>query len=78
MLKIYTTFTLNIKCAMIYSLSMVLVFIFINSPSDRMVPRVKDNNPHGTQKTFSLDFDEEQAREGRQENFKISKLITFN
>ena len=43
-----------------------------------MVPRVKDNNPHGTQKTVSLDFDEEWAREGRQGNFKISKLITFN
>ena len=25
----------------------------------------------------SLDFDEEKAREGRQENFKISKRITF-
>ena len=24
-----------------------------------MVPRVKDNNPIGTQKTVSLDFDEE-------------------
>ena len=26
-----------------------------------MVPRVKDNNPFGTQKTVSLDFDEEKA-----------------
>ena len=43
-----------------------------------MVPRVKDNNPLGTQKTVSLDFDEEQAREGRQGNINISKLITFN
>ena len=43
-----------------------------------MVPRVKDNKPLGTQKTVSLDFDEEKAREGRQGNFKISKLITFN
>ena len=43
-----------------------------------MVLRVKDNNPLGTQKTVSLDFDEEYAREGREENFKISKLITFN
>ena len=38
----------------------------------------KDSNPLGTQKTVSLDFDEEQAREGRHGNFKISKLITFN
>ena len=43
-----------------------------------MVPRVKDNYPLGTQKTVSLDFDEEQAHEGRQGDFKISKLITFN
>ena len=43
-----------------------------------MVPRVKDNNPLGTQKIVSLDFDEEEARGGRQGNFKISKLITFN
>ena len=41
-----------------------------------MVPRVKDNNPHGTLKTSSLDFEEEyQAREGHRGNFKISKLI---
>ena len=39
--------------------------------------RVKDNNPLGAQKTVSLDFDEEFAREGRQGNFK-TKLITFN
>ena len=38
-----------------------------------MVPRVKDNNPLGTQKTVSPDFDEEKAREGRQRNFKTSK-----
>ena len=38
----------------------------------------KDSNPFGKQKTVSLDFDEEQAREGRHGNFKISKLITFN
>ena len=43
-----------------------------------MVPRVKDNNPLVTQKTVSLDFEEEKAREGRQGNFKISKLIIFN
>ena len=36
-----------------------------------MVPRVKDNNPHGTQKTVSLDFDEEYARDCRKGNFKI-------
>ena len=29
-----------------------------------MVPRVEDNNPFDTQKTMSLDFKEEQAREG--------------
>ena len=33
-----------------------------------MVLRVKNNNPLGTQKTISLDFDEECAREGRQGN----------
>ena len=42
-----------------------------------MVPRVKDNNPLGTQKTVSLDFEEE-ACEGRQGNFKISILIPLN
>ena len=44
----------------------------------KMVLRVKDSNPLGTQKTVSLDFDEEYARESRQGNFKISKLITYN
>ena len=34
-----------------------------------MVPRVKDNNHIGTQKTVSLDFVEKQAREGLQGNF---------
>ena len=42
-----------------------------------MVPRVQDNNPLGTQKTISVDFVEEQAREGRQGNFKISQMITI-
>ena len=42
-----------------------------------MVPRVKDN-PLSTQKTVSLDFYETQAREGRQGNFKMLNLITFN
>ena len=32
----------------------------------------------GTQKTISLDFDEEQAREGRQGNFRISQLFTVH
>ena len=36
--------------------------------SDRIL--VKDNSPLATQKTVSLDFDEEQAREVRQGNFK--------
>ena len=43
------------------------------------MPRLKDNNPLGTQKTVSLDFDKEWAREGRQGNFKsdhISLIIT--
>ena len=31
-----------------------------------------------SQKTVSLDFDEEKAHEGHQGNFKISKLVTFN
>ena len=41
-----------------------------------MVPRVKDNNPFGTRKTVSLDFDEEKARKGLQ-NFTTDyfKLI---
>ena len=43
-----------------------------------MVPHVKDNNPFAPQKTVSLDFDEEQAREGPQGKFKIFQLITFN
>ena len=43
-----------------------------------MVPCVKDNNPLGTQKTVSLDFEEEKAHEGHQGNFKISKLVTLN
>ena len=34
------------------------------------MPRVKDNNPLGTQKIVLLDFDEEKAREGRQGNIK--------
>ena len=41
-----------------------------------MVLRVKDNNPLGTQMTVSLDFDEEQAREGHQGSFKTSQMIT--
>ena len=41
-------------------------------------PRVKDDNPLGTQKTVSMDFDEDYAHESRQENFNISKLITLN
>ena len=41
-----------------------------------MVPRVKDNNTLGMQKTISLDYNEEWAREGRQRNFKISQMIT--
>ena len=43
-----------------------------------MVPRVNDNNPFGTKETVSPDFDEDKDREGRQGNFKISQLITFN
>ena len=31
--------------------------------------------PPGTQKTVSLDFDEQMAREGRQRNFKISQIL---
>ena len=50
-----------------------------------MVPRVKDNNLLGMQKAVSLDFDEEQVREGRQEKmlcfqsklFKVN-IINFN
>ena len=41
-----------------------------------MVPHVKDNNPFGTQKTISLDFEKEYTKEGPQGNFNISKLIT--
>ena len=39
-----------------------------------MVPHVKANNPLGTQKTVSLDFDEESAGEDRQENFKTDNI----
>ena len=35
----------------------------------KMVPRVSDNNPLGTQNTISLDFEE--YTEGRQKNFKF-------
>ena len=42
------------------------------------MPRVKNNNPLGTQKAVTLDFDEERAHEGHQGNFKISELITYN
>ena len=40
-----------------------------------MVPGVKGNNPDGTQKTFTLDFEEQYAREGRQE--KLQNLISI-
>ena len=40
-----------------------------------MVSHVKDNNPLGTRKTVSLDFDEELAREDRQGNLKILQMI---
>ena len=36
------------------------------------MPRVKNNNRLGTQKTISFNFDEELAREGRQGYFKNS------
>ena len=44
-----------------------------------MVLRGKDTciNPFGTQKTVSMDFDEDKRREGRQRNFKTSQLIKF-
>ena len=38
--------------------------------------RVKDNNRLRTQKTVLFDFDKDLAREGRQGNFEIAKLIT--
>ena len=41
-----------------------------------MVPRVKGNNPLGTQNAVSLDLEEEQALEVSQGNFKISKMNT--
>ena len=41
-----------------------------------MVLRGKDINPFGTQKTVSMDFDEDKRREGRQGNFK--KVLSFN
>ena len=37
-----------------------------------IVPRVQNNTPLGTQKTVSLGFVEEHAREGRQGDFKMS------
>ena len=37
----------------------------------KLRPSVKDNNPLGTQKTVSIDFEKEWAREGRQGIFKI-------
>ena len=56
----------------------IIISLPVFSVGREMVPRVKDNTPLGKQKTVSLDFDEELARKGRQGNFKISKLITFN
>ena len=51
------------------------LYFYVRRMGRWMVPLVKDNNPHGT---VSLGFDEEYAREDRQENFKISHLITCN
>ena len=39
-----------------------------------MVPRVKDNNPLGTQKTVSLDFDEEMGSWGPPGELQIFKI----
>ena len=49
------------------------VFIFLK-PSN-IVP-CQDNKPFGTQMNVSLDFEEEQTRQGRQGNFKI--CITYH
>ena len=42
-----------------------------------MVSNVKDNNPLGMQKTVSLDFIEEQVREGRRGNLKNNQSINL-
>ena len=39
-----------------------------------MVPRVKDNNSLGTQKTVSLDFEEELSSETARETSKFHNL----
>ena len=42
------------------------------------MPRVKDNNPLGTQKTVSLDFDEKEAREAARGTSKIKNRSNLN
>ena len=47
--------------------------LYVRRMGREMVPRVKD-----IKNSVSLDFVEEYTREGRQGNFKISKLIHFH
>ena len=56
------------------NISLSVCWVNVRRMGRSMVLRVKDNNPIGTQKTISLDFDKEQAHEGRQGN----NMITFN
>ena len=50
----------------------LLFFLFyLSRMGHSIVPRVKYNNLLGTQKSVSLDFEEEEACEGRLGNFKI-------
>ena len=49
------------------------LYFYVRRMGRWMVPLVKDNNPHGT---VSLGFDEEYAREDRQENFPTWLLVT--
>ena len=48
-----------------------LYMFYVRQMGRWMVPRVKDNNPLGTLKTVSLDFEEKLAREGRQGNWSL-------
>ena len=63
----------------ILDLSMTLIYLWVaggilSEFYSQMVFHVKANKPLGTQKTVWLDFDEESAREGRQENFKTDNI----
>ena len=52
-------FTANLKIFTLLHLIYIYLIFFVRRMGRQMVPRVKDNNSLGTQKTISLDFNEE-------------------